>query len=118
MLKPWMLWTCAAIAMALPGAGQASDGRIGFIGVVATPTCTLIVSDIGTSGIVNGIGNQGSTTLNLGAAAGAFLSISAADCDGAVDTTKVGAAPLVSIYFESVNAVEQQSAGIISIVYE
>ncbi|MGC1459485.1 MAG: hypothetical protein WA825_14510 [Steroidobacteraceae bacterium] len=118
MPKPWMLWTSAAIAMALPCAGLASDGRIDFIGVVATPTCTLVVSDVGTSGIVNGIGNQGRTTLNLPAATATFLSISAADCDAAVDTTKVGSATLVSIYFETVNSVDQQSAGIISIVYE
>jgi type 1 fimbria pilin len=112
-----MLWTSATIAMALPGAGQASDGRIGFIGAVTTPTCSLIVGGVGTSLIVNGLSNEGSTTLTLPAAAGTFFSISAADCDGAVDTTKMGAAPLVSIYFESVNSIEQESDGIISIVY-
>ncbi len=92
MLKQWMLWTSATIAMALPGAGQASDGTIGFIGAVTTPTCALIVSDVGTS--------------------------LAAGCDRAVDATEVGAATLVSIYFESVSSVGHESAGIINIVYE
>jgi type 1 fimbria pilin len=118
MFKQWMLWTSATIAMALPGAGQASDGRIDFIGAVTTPTCEIFFSGVGTSLILNGISNQGSTTLNLPAAAGAFFSISAADCDGAVDTTKMGAATLVSIYFESVNSVKQESDGIINIVYK
>ena len=113
-----MLWTSATIAMALPAAGQASDGSIGFIGAVTTPTCTLIVGGVGTSLIMHGISHQGSTTLNLPAAAGTFFSMSVADCDGAVDTTKMGAATLVSIYFESVNSAEQESAGIISIVYK
>jgi hypothetical protein len=113
-----MLWTSATIAMALPGAGQASDGRIGFTGAVTTPACARIVSGAGASLIVNGIGNEGSTTLTFPAAAGTYFRISAADCDGAVDTTKMGAAPVVSIYFESVNSVEQESAGIISIVYK
>src|ERR1700689_1530479 len=118
MFKQWMLWTSAAIAVALPGAEQASDGRIGFIGAVTTPTCTLVVRGVGTSLILNGISNQGGTTLNLPAAAGTFFSISAADCNGAVDTTKMATATLVSIYFESVDSVEQESAGIISVVYK
>jgi type 1 fimbria pilin len=118
MFKQWMLCAGATVAMVLPGAGQASAGRIGFIGAVTTPTCTLIVRGVGASLIVNGIGNRGSTTLNLPGAAGTFFSISAADCDGAVDTTKMGAANLASIYFESVNSVELESDGIISIVYK
>jgi len=118
MFNQWMPWASAAIAMALPGAGQASDGRIDFIGAVTAPTCTLTVSGVGTSRMVNGISIQGSTTLNLPAAAGTFFTISAADCMGAVDTTKMGAAPLVSIYFQSVNSVEQEPVGIISIEYE
>ena len=101
-----MLWISATIAMALPAAGHASDGRIGFIGAVTTPTCTLSVSGVGTSVSVNGISS------------GTFFSISADDCDAAADTTKMGATPLVSIYFESINSGEQESAGIISIVYK
>jgi hypothetical protein len=66
---------------------------------------------------VNGISNEGSTTLTLPGAAGTFFIISAADCTGAIDTTEMGAAPLVSIYFQSVDSVEQESGGIISIVY-
>jgi len=112
-----MLWTSAAIAMALPGAGQASDGRIDFIGAVTTPTCTLLVRGVGTSLILNGPGNEVSTTLTLPAAAGTFVSIGTAGCGGAVDTSKMTAVPLVSIYFETVNSVEQGSNGIISIVY-
>jgi hypothetical protein len=118
MFKQWMLWTSAAIAVALPGAEQASDGRLVFIGAVTAPTCALIVRGAGTSPILNDISNQGGTRLNLPAAAGTFLSISGADCNGVVDTTKIGTATLVSIYFETVDSVEQESAGIISVVYK
>jgi len=67
---------------------------------------------------MNSVNSQGSTTLTLLAAAETFFSISAADCDAAVDATKMGGASLVSIYFDSVNSVEQESDGIISIVYK
>jgi type 1 fimbria pilin len=111
-----MLSTSATIAMALPGAGHASDGRIYFIGSVASATCTVVVSKPDTSLIVNG--NEGGRTLTLPAAAGALLSVGATGCDAAADTTKMAAAALVSIYFESVNYVEQGPGGIISIVYK
>jgi hypothetical protein len=83
-----MLRTGAAIAMtamALPGAGRASDGTISFIGGVTTPSCT---------GIVGGA------------------------CDRAVDTAKMGAPSVVSIYFETVDSAEPESVGIIDIVYK
>lgn len=112
-----MLGTGAAIAMALPGAGQASEGRISFIGAVVTPTCSLIVGGVGTRVIANGIGNEGRAIRALPAAAGTFFRSGAPDCDAAVDTTKTGRVPLVSISFESVNSVEREFAGIISIVY-
>jgi type 1 fimbria pilin len=118
MFKHWMLLASATIAVALPGAGQASDGRIDFIGAVTTPTCTLIVSGVGTSLVLNSISNQGSTALNLPIVVGTIFSISAAECHGAADTTETGAATLVSIYFESVNSVGPESDGIIGIVYK
>lgn len=118
MLKRWMLWTGATVAVALPVAGQASDGRIDFVGAVTTPTCTLVVSGVGTSPIVSGISRQRSATLSLAATAGTFFSMGDADCLGVADTSKMGAATLVSIYFEIVNSVEHESGAIISIVYK
>jgi type 1 fimbria pilin len=116
-----MLLTGAAIAMAamaLPGAGQAADGKISFIGAVTTPSCALIVSDVDPSRMIDSISNAGAATLILPAAAGTSFSISAADCDGAVYATKMGTASVVSIYFESVNSLQRVSDGIISIVYK
>lgn len=118
MFKPWMLGIGAAIAMALSGAGQASDGKISVVGAVTTPTCTLIVSSVGVPLIGNGISNQVGTTLNVHSATGALFGKSAADCDAAVDTANMAAATLVSIYFESLDSVEREPGGIISIVYK
>jgi hypothetical protein len=101
-----MLWTGAAIAMAataLPGAGQASDGTISFIGAVAAPSCTLIVRDVDLSRLIDSISYAGRT---------------AAGCDAAVDATKTGSASMVSIYFETVSSIDHESDGIISIVYK
>jgi type 1 fimbria pilin len=105
------------IAMALPAAGRASDGRISFVGAVTTPTCTLNVSDVGSSLIVKGLSKEGGMTLTVPAAAGIYFSMRAADCGGAIGASRIGTAPLVSIYFESVNSVDQEPVGVISLRY-
>jgi hypothetical protein len=73
------------------------------------------VRGVDTSLIVKGVSNQLNEAFTLPAAAGTVFS---ADCSEAAAPAKMGAAPVVSIYFESVNSVARESAAIISIEYD
>ena len=109
-----------AATMALPMAGQASDGTITFTGAVTASTCTLSV---------NGAANAGTATVALPTvdtaaltntvprttAAGTFFSIEVSGCTTAADIG--GAAPTqVGIYFEAGPNVDEKTGGLINTV--
>ncbi len=104
-------------ALALPLAGQASDGTINFTGAVTASTCTVNVNGAGS--------NTGSVTLptvdaeSVGGAAGAgistgtFFNVALTGCSTAADIG--GAAPTkVQIYFEAGPNVDEATGGLIN----
>jgi major type 1 subunit fimbrin (pilin) len=120
-IKRAMIAAGIASTMALPMAGQASDGTITFTGAVTASTCTLSV---------NGGANAGTATValptvdasaltNVGprtTAAGTFFSIGVSNCTAVADIG-VGVAPtLVQIYFEAGPNVDEATGGLINTV--
>jgi major type 1 subunit fimbrin (pilin) len=119
-MKRAMIAAGIGATLALPMAGQASDGTITFTGAVTASTCTLSI---------NGAANAGTATVGLPTvdtaaltnaaprttAAGTFFSIGVTGCVAAADIG--GAAPTqVSIYFEAGPNVDETTGGLINTV--
>lgn len=120
LIKRAMIAAGIATAMALPLAGEASDGTITFSGAVTASTCTLSI---------NGDPNAGTATVTLptvdtGAltgtsphttAAGTFFSVGVSGCSAATDIGNPAAAPThVAIYFEAGPTVDQATGALIN----
>jgi major type 1 subunit fimbrin (pilin) len=120
LLKRAMLAAGIATALALPQAGEASDGTITFTGAVTASTCTLSV---------DGGANAGTATVTLPTvdtaaltgsaphttAAGTFFSIGVSGCVAQTDIGNPAAAPThVQIYFEAGPTVDQATGGLIN----
>lgn len=120
-IKRAMIAAGVASTMALPMAGQASDGTITFTGAVTASTCTLSV---------NGGANAGTATVALPTvdssaltgvaprttAAGTFFSIGVSNCTAVADLG-VGVKPtLVQIYFEAGPNVDEATGGLINTI--
>ncbi len=123
LIKRALIAAGITTAMALPMAGQASDGTITFTGAVTASTCVLSV---------NGLANAGTATVVLptvdtaainasGATAvaqGTFFSIGVSGCVPQNDLgapSPNGTAPThVQIYFEAGPTVDQATGGLIN----
>jgi major type 1 subunit fimbrin (pilin) len=120
LIKRALLAAGFTTVMALPLAGQASDGTITFTGAVTASTCTLSI---------NGGANAGTATVALPTvdtaaltgtaphttAAGTFFSMGVSGCTAATDIGNPAAAPThVQIYFEAGPSVDQATGGLIN----
>ena len=120
-MKRAMIAAGIGATLALPMAGQASDGTITFTGAVTASTCTLSI---------NGAANAGTATVALptvdasaltnaaavtSTAAGTFFSIGVSGCTAVADIG--GVAPTqVQIYFEAGPNVDETTGGLINTV--
>jgi major type 1 subunit fimbrin (pilin) len=104
-----------ATTMAVPMAGQASDGTITFTGAVTASTCTLSVNNAANAGTATvGLPTVDTAALTNAAprttAAGTFFSIGVSGCVAAGGNTQV------SIYFEAGPNVDETTGGLINTV--
>ncbi len=116
LIKRAMIAAGIATAMALPLAGQASDGTITFTGAVTESTCPVSVNGGGASNTVN-LPTVDASALGgaagAGTAAGTFFDMVVSGCTTQTDID--GAAPThVQIYFEAGPTVDEATGGLIN----
>ncbi len=119
LIKRAMVVAGVTTAMALPLAGQASDGTITFTGAVTASTCTINVNSSGAASTTVTLPTVDTAALGaLSTAAGTFFSIAVTGCSAASDIgapAPHGAAPThVAIYFEAGPTVDQVTSGLIN----